>query len=443
MPAAVMWARGLDDRPITSASGTAGRAALAVATQLHANRQRWSSPRPTCSTSWTAPRSSVRSRCASSPSDGRRFRFAMHHTGTDAELDALVKDVRENRRAGGRDLRRVSRVRTGSLHVPRRLPAVRQRRRHGAPQQHGHFRNRSIARGRDQICSTPSRTSSFTAGTSSASARRVSSRSTSIARTSPASSGWPKGSRSTTARWRCSAPGSWISRRPLRRFDRLIEACLEPRSPGALGRRDEPHGAVHRRRPRDRSRRTGRSTVISYYPFGGAIALALDLTLRDRSDGRLSLDDFMRAMWTTYGKPGGTPRRLRRSPVHDRRRRSDAGGGQRRRGVRARLLRALHPGARRRRLRAPARAAPGFAVRKRNPGRRLARRSAARVARRRRVADTRRADLADIRRRPRRRRRAAAVSTASGSPAAAISPRCCSGTNRATRCRSSSSTAPA
>jgi predicted metalloprotease with PDZ domain len=48
------------------------------------------------------------------------------------------------------------------------------------------------------------------------------------------------------------------------------------------------------------------NTVISYYPYGGAIALALDLTLRDRTDGRVSLDDFMRAMWTTYGKPGGS-----------------------------------------------------------------------------------------------------------------------------------------
>jgi predicted metalloprotease with PDZ domain len=47
-------------------------------------------------------------------------------------------------------------------------------------------------------------------------------------------------------------------------------------------------------------------TVISYYPFGGAIALALDLTLRDRTDGRASLDDFMRAMWRRYGKPGGS-----------------------------------------------------------------------------------------------------------------------------------------
>ena len=47
-------------------------------------------------------------------------------------------------------------------------------------------------------------------------------------------------------------------------------------------------------------------SVTSYYPFGGAIALALDLTLRGRSGGRLSLDDFMRAMWRAYGKPGGT-----------------------------------------------------------------------------------------------------------------------------------------
>lgn len=48
------------------------------------------------------------------------------------------------------------------------------------------------------------------------------------------------------------------------------------------------------------------TTYISYYPFGAAIALALDLTLRDRFDGRLTLDDFMRAMWKTYGKPGGS-----------------------------------------------------------------------------------------------------------------------------------------
>jgi predicted metalloprotease with PDZ domain len=48
------------------------------------------------------------------------------------------------------------------------------------------------------------------------------------------------------------------------------------------------------------------STVISYYSHGAAIALALDLSLRERSNGRVSLDDFMRAMWRAHGKPGGT-----------------------------------------------------------------------------------------------------------------------------------------
>ena len=47
------------------------------------------------------------------------------------------------------------------------------------------------------------------------------------------------------------------------------------------------------------------NTYISYYTWGEAIALGLDLTLRERSGGAITLDDYMRAMWTTYGKPGG------------------------------------------------------------------------------------------------------------------------------------------
>ncbi|HLB43874.1 MAG TPA: hypothetical protein VJK49_00700, partial [Candidatus Limnocylindrales bacterium] len=56
-------------------------------------------------------------------------------------------------------------------------------------------------------------------------------------------------------------------------------------------------------RPADRTNWS--ITTISYYPFGAAIALALDLTLRGRSEGRVTLDDFMREMWQRYGKPGG------------------------------------------------------------------------------------------------------------------------------------------
>ena len=54
-----------------------------------------------------------------------------------------------------------------------------------------------------------------------------------------------------------------------------------------------------------RDRTNWPQTFISYYPFGGAIALALDLTLRGRSEGQLTLDDFMRAMWRVHGAPGG------------------------------------------------------------------------------------------------------------------------------------------
>jgi len=46
-------------------------------------------------------------------------------------------------------------------------------------------------------------------------------------------------------------------------------------------------------------------TFISYYTYGAAIALGLDLSLREISGNKLSLDDYMRLLWKTYGKPGG------------------------------------------------------------------------------------------------------------------------------------------
>ena len=43
---------------------------------------------------------------------------------------------------------------------------------------------------------------------------------------------------------------------------------------------------------------------ISYYTYGSAIGLGLDLALRDRSDGKTTADDFMRALWAQFGRPG-------------------------------------------------------------------------------------------------------------------------------------------
>jgi predicted metalloprotease with PDZ domain len=47
------------------------------------------------------------------------------------------------------------------------------------------------------------------------------------------------------------------------------------------------------------------NTYISYYTYGAVIALGLDLSLRDRTDSRVTLDDYMRALWLKFGKPGG------------------------------------------------------------------------------------------------------------------------------------------
>ncbi len=50
------------------------------------------------------------------------------------------------------------------------------------------------------------------------------------------------------------------------------------------------------------------NTFISYYTWGAAIGLGLDLTLRDRTEGQVTLDHFMRALWQQFGRSGeGTP----------------------------------------------------------------------------------------------------------------------------------------
>ena len=47
------------------------------------------------------------------------------------------------------------------------------------------------------------------------------------------------------------------------------------------------------------------NAYLSYYTWGAAIGLGLDLTLRDRTNGKVTLDTYMRALWQAHGKPGG------------------------------------------------------------------------------------------------------------------------------------------
>jgi predicted metalloprotease with PDZ domain len=47
------------------------------------------------------------------------------------------------------------------------------------------------------------------------------------------------------------------------------------------------------------------NTFISYYTWGSGIALGLDLSLRTKTGGTVTLDHFMRELWTRHGAPGG------------------------------------------------------------------------------------------------------------------------------------------
>jgi predicted metalloprotease with PDZ domain len=46
------------------------------------------------------------------------------------------------------------------------------------------------------------------------------------------------------------------------------------------------------------------NAIVSYYAKGALVALALDLHLRLETDGRVSLDDFMRLLWKRFGRSG-------------------------------------------------------------------------------------------------------------------------------------------
>ncbi|GGW88295.1 M61 family metallopeptidase [Alteromonas halophila] len=57
--------------------------------------------------------------------------------------------------------------------------------------------------------------------------------------------------------------------------------------------------------------------IVSYYTKGGIIAFGLDLLLRRKSDGRVSLDTLMQHLWNDYGKDeSGTPDEVIESLCH-------------------------------------------------------------------------------------------------------------------------------
>jgi predicted metalloprotease with PDZ domain len=305
MPAAIMWAHGLDDRPVTVNFEQPSGLRWQVATQLHTG----SSP-----LEFTAPNLQylMDSPAEFGPISLRQFtvgpstfRFSLHHTGTAAELDDYVKDVEKIVRQEGAIFGEYPEYEPGYYtFLADYLPYA-----NGDGMEH---RNStvmtaagSIAASREDVLDTVAH--EFFHCWNVERIRPKGLEPFDFDRANLSGELW-------LAEGFTQYYGPLAMRRAqlvdeasaARTFGQLIESVSQ--GPGHLVRSAEE---MSRMAPfidggRSIDRTNWSATVISYYPYGGAIALALDLTLRDRSDGRLSLDDFMRAMWKTYGKPGGS-----------------------------------------------------------------------------------------------------------------------------------------
>jgi predicted metalloprotease with PDZ domain len=304
MPAAIMWAHGLDDRPVTLTFVEPAGAQWKVATQLHPGSTPLEFTAPNLQYLMDSPTEFGPVAIREFSVDATKFRFAVHHAGTDAELDGFVKDVEKIVRQEG----------AVYGEFPKYEPSYYTFLAEYLPYSGGdgmEHRNStvitagsSIRDGRVRLLDTVAH--EFFHCWNVERTRPKSLEPFDFDRANMSGELWlAEGFTQYYGPLAMQRAGLADLAGATRTLTGLVEAVTQ--SPGRLVRSAEEMSRmapfVDGGRPNDRTNWS--NTVISYYPFGGAIALALDLTLRDRSDGKISLDDYMRAMWRVHGKPGG------------------------------------------------------------------------------------------------------------------------------------------
>ena len=154
MPATVMFVRGQMARPARVTLVQPPGRTWKVATQLVPDRRpaglhRAEHPLPDGQSDGVQqlhPPNVHRRRWREWPADDSGWRCIT--TGPTPTPMRCARDVEKTVREASNDLRRAAEVRRRRLHVPRRLPAMGGRRRHGAPQQHGRVAPRRAAQSR-------------------------------------------------------------------------------------------------------------------------------------------------------------------------------------------------------------------------------------------------------------------------------------------------------
>ncbi|MGE5244786.1 MAG: M61 family metallopeptidase [Betaproteobacteria bacterium] len=305
MPAAVMWAHGLEDRPATLTFEVPAGRGWRIATQLYPGAGPETFTAPNLEYLMDSPTQIGPLAMRQFTVGSRTFRFSLHHTGTDAELDGYVQDVEKIVRQEGAIYGEFPQYEPGSYtFLADYLPYAS-----GDGMEH---RNSTVMTARGSIRTDGLRLLGTVA--------HEFFHCWNVERIRPAGLEPFDFDRAnlTDSLWLAEGFTQYYGPLVLERAG-ITDVASEARTLGGLvdavtndpGRLVRSAVGMSRMaafidggRPLDRTNWS--RTVISYYTFGGAIALAMDLSLRERSNGQVSLDDFMRAMWRRFGKPGGT-----------------------------------------------------------------------------------------------------------------------------------------
>jgi predicted metalloprotease with PDZ domain len=303
MPAAILWARGLEDRPSTLTFAAPAGADWKLATQLHQGSTPLEVTAPNLAYLIDSPIEFGPVTIRSFSVGTSKFRLAVHHLGKEAEVDDYVKDVERIVREEGKIFGEFPAFEPGSYtFLADYLPYA------GADGME--HRNSTVM------------TSSGSIRTTRASLLETVSHeffhAWNVERIRPRTLEPFDLDRANMSGelWLAEGFTQYYGALALQRTELADLAAMTEALSGFV---EAASGGGHRVRSAEEMSRMAvfvdggipvdrtnwSTTYVSYYPLGGAIALALDLTLRDRSDGRLTLDDFMRAMWRVHGKPGG------------------------------------------------------------------------------------------------------------------------------------------
>jgi len=303
MPAVIMWARGFDDRPAMLAFELPQRAPWRLATQLHPGGTALEATAPNLQYLMDSPVELAPLGLKEFEVGGRRFRFAAHHLGSDAELADLVRDVQVIVREEGGVFGEFPEYEPGDYtFLADYLPYAMS---DGMEHRNSTVMTSSSSIRDDRLGLLDTVAHEFFHSWNVERIRPRDLEPFDLDRENTSGSLWLAEGFTDYYAWLTMARAGLRDRTSaLRAMSAVVDTVVT--SPGRRARsaveasRMAPF--IDGTRPVDRT--NWPATTLSYYHFGDAIALALDLTLRGRADAR-TLDDFMRALWRDYGRPGG------------------------------------------------------------------------------------------------------------------------------------------